>query len=134
MTTFFDQEDWHYSVDEGKENSITLTTRFVGESLEWNCFGNILETQSQFAFYSVLPVLVPPAKHLSVAKLITQINYSLIIGNFELNFEEGQVLFKTSVDAEGSHIDTALVKRMVYTNVLMMNQYSSDIMKEIYAD
>ncbi|MEB3294607.1 MAG: hypothetical protein VKJ24_15735 [Synechococcales bacterium] len=50
----------------------------------------------------------------------------LITGNsnhFELDFNDGEIQYKTSIDVEGDRLTPALIKRLVYTNVAMMDDY-----------
>jgi hypothetical protein len=47
----------------------------------------------------------------------------MTIGNFELDFNDGEIRYKTSIDVEGDHLSSALIKTLVYTNVSMMDQY-----------
>ena len=63
-----------------------------------------------------------------MAEFITRANYGMIVGNFELDFSDGEVRYKTSVDVEGSEVTHALVKGLVYANVLTMDRYLKGIM------
>jgi len=47
----------------------------------------------------------------------------MIIGNFELDFAEGEVAYKTSIDVEGDRLSFALIQQLVYANVTMMDKY-----------
>jgi hypothetical protein len=58
----------------------------------------------------------------------------MIIGNFEMDFEDGEIRYKTSIDVEGDSLSSALIKRLVYANVMMMDAYLPGIMSVIYGD
>lgn len=47
----------------------------------------------------------------------------MIVGNFEMDFEDGEIRYKTSLNFEGSQLDDALLKQLAYINVVMMNKY-----------
>lgn len=47
----------------------------------------------------------------------------MVLGNFELDFSDGEIRYKTSIDVEGDRLTPALVQNLVYTNVMMMDQY-----------
>ncbi len=49
------------------------------------------------------------------------------IGNFELDFDSGEIRFKTSLDVTGDRITPALIKQLVYINVLTIDQYLPSI-------
>jgi hypothetical protein len=56
----------------------------------------------------------------------------LIIGNFEMSYETGDLRYKTSIDVEGDRLTPALVKQLVYSNVAAMDFYLPSIMTTIY--
>ncbi len=58
-----------------------------------------------------------------MAEFLTRANYGLIIGNFELDFGDGEIRYKTSLDVEGDRLSQASIKQLVYTSVLTMDQY-----------
>ncbi|HEY9850963.1 MAG TPA: hypothetical protein V6D28_15955 [Leptolyngbyaceae cyanobacterium] len=62
---------------------------------------------------------------------ITRANYGTIIGNFELDYADGEVRYKTSIDVEGSNLTFPLIKQLVYTNVTMMDEYLPGIVSVI---
>ena len=69
-----------------------------------------------------------------ISELLTRANYGLNIGNFEMDFSDGEVRYKTSINVEGGQLTTTIVKKLVYANVLTLDKYFPSIMKVIYAD
>ncbi|NEQ30985.1 MAG: YbjN domain-containing protein [Leptolyngbya sp. SIO4C5] len=45
------------------------------------------------------------------------------VGNFELDFSDGEIRYKTSLDVEGDRLSQASIKQLVYTNVFTMDRY-----------
>jgi hypothetical protein len=58
----------------------------------------------------------------------------MTIGNFELDFADGEIRYKTSIDVEGVSLTFPQIKRLVYTNVTMMDEYLPGIMSVIDGD
>ncbi|MGI6604734.1 MAG: YbjN domain-containing protein [Firmicutes bacterium] len=127
---FFTEDDWKFSRLEGKP---VITLPCSGRNGNWHCFAEAREEQEQFIFYSVCPVKVPESKRSAVAEYITRANYGMVIGNFELDFNDGEVRYKTSIDVEGDALSPALVKNMVYINLSTLDRYLPGIMGIIYA-
>jgi hypothetical protein len=48
-----------------------------------------------------------------------------------MDFADGEIRYKTSIDVEGSHLDSALIGQLVYANVQVMNTYLPCIMAVI---
>ncbi len=63
---------------------------------------------------------------------MTRANHDLAIGNFELDFETGEVRFKTSIDVTGSQLDRAVVVRLVTANLSTTDQYLTGLLSVMY--
>ncbi len=99
-----------------------LLSELSGPLERWKFFAQVVEEQRLIAFYSVCPLDVPDDRRPEVANLLTRANYALAVGNFELDFDDGEVRFKTVLDVEGQ-LEPARVKRMVRANGLAMETY-----------
>lgn len=130
MVTFFEQDEWPYSQID-TESALRLI--FQGSSGKWICYAQARETQQQFVFYSVCHATVPEEKRLIMSEFFSRANYGLIIGNFEMDFSDGEIRYKTSIDVENDRLTPALIKNLVYANVVTMDHYLPGIMAVIYA-
>lgn len=133
LKTFFREDDWAF---EKLPDRPLLRLPFQGKSGRWNCFAQVRVTKDleQVLFYSVAPVSVPEEQRSAVAEFITRANYAMALGNFELDFNDGEVRFKTSLDVTNVDVTLGLVKPMVYTNCLMMDKYLPGLMSVMYTD
>jgi hypothetical protein len=131
MVDFFKADDWPYIQLEDRP---VLSLNFDGKNARWTCFTQAREEQQQFIFYSVCPVNAPVEKRAPLAEFITRANYGLIIGNFELDFEDGEIRYKTSLDAEGLTLGPAMFRNLVYANLSMMDQYLPGIMSILFSE
>ncbi len=95
------------------------------------CFAQAKEAENQFVFYSYSPERVPEDRRLPMAEFITRANYGLVLGNFEMDFADGELRFKTSIDVEGTQLTPELVKPIIYANVLTMDEYLPGILAVI---
>lgn len=125
---FFQAENW--IVNQLSDQPI-LHLNFAGENGQWECYAQAREIQQQFIFYSLLPVKVPEPKRQAIAEYITRANYGITIGNFELDFNDGEIRYKTSISVEGSQLDLPLVKQLVYSNLLNVDKYLSGFLQVI---
>jgi hypothetical protein len=120
MIDFFTEDDWAFIKLQGEP---ILQLAFQGKRDRWTCYAKAREEEQQFVFYSVCPVKAPKTKRRAITQFLTQVNYGLVIGNFELDVTDGEIRYKTSIDVQGEQLTTTLIKRLVYTNVLMMDDY-----------
>jgi hypothetical protein len=131
MIKFFKQDDWPIVQLEGKP---ILQMAFQGENEKWTCYAKARVEQEQFVFYSVCPVNAPENKRLAIAEFLTRANSGMIIGNFELDFADGEIRYKTSIDVQGDFLSFELIKQLVYANVTMMDEYLPGIKSVIEGD
>ena len=131
IVNFFEEDGWPFAQIEGEP---LLQMVFQGENGKWTCYAKARDDPEQFVFYSVCPVNTPDSKRRAVAEFLTRANSGMIIGNFEMDFEDGEIRYKTSIDVEDDSLSCALIKRLVYANVMMMDAYLPGIMSVIYGD
>ncbi len=127
---FLEKDDWPVSLVEGRT---VVKTGFEGKNGQFTCYAQERKEQEQFVFYSIFPVRTPENKMSEVAEFITRANYGMIIGNFELDYGDGEIRYKTSVDVEDTDFNEPLVRHMVYANVLTMDKYFPGLMRVLYA-
>jgi hypothetical protein len=131
VVNFFTQDDWSFTRIQGEQ---ALRLGFQGENGAWNCYAQTREKQEQFIFYSLCPLLAPEDKRTAVAEFITRANDGMIIGNFEMDFNDGEIRYKTSIDIDGDELTSDIIKRLVYANVTMMDDYLPGIIAVIEKD
>lgn len=131
VAKFFQQENWDFLQVEGASS---LALQFLGDHASWLCLAKVREAQKQFIFYSICPVNAPEEKRLVVAEFLIRANCDLSIGKFELDFNNGEIFCKTSIDLTERQLDSPLLKRLVYINLALMDSYLPGIESVIYRD
>ncbi|HMF13200.1 MAG TPA: YbjN domain-containing protein [Gemmataceae bacterium] len=131
VVDYLTEDDWKYTVLDG-ENALMLS--FRGKSGSWQCFGRADEEKECFSFYSVLPPHAGEDRRAVVAEFINRANYGLIVGNFEMDYRDGQVRYKTSIDIEGGELTPKMIENIVYANLMTMDDYFPGFMDVMYGD
>ena len=117
---FFEVDNWHYR--DVPELGI-LTLNFKGDSGQWTCFAQARDELGLFAFYSIYPTRAPEDRRQAIGEYLTRANYNMVLGNFEMDMQDGEVRYKTSIDVTDSELTPGLVRRLVYANLLNMDRY-----------
>jgi hypothetical protein len=63
---------------------------------------HVLEDREQLVICAIIPTNTPASKRLAMAELITRINDSVLIGHFDLDFEDGQVCFRVNTNYDSA--------------------------------
>lgn len=157
MAAFFKKDDWPATQLEGQT---AMSMNFQGQNGRWGCLARVDAEKELVLFYSYCPVKAPEDKRPILADFLTRANYGLYIGNFEMDFNDGEIRYKTSLDVEGNigtdpadkpadgaapaepakkdgpaeevQLTFPLMKRLVYNNVGVMDKYMPGIMAVVY--
>jgi hypothetical protein len=130
LKQFLEEDKWPYSLVEDRP---VYKTGFEGKNGQFTCYAQERAEQDQIVFYSIFPVRAPENKMAEIGEFINRANYGMIIGNFEIDFSDGEIRYKTSVDVEGVELNEALVRHLVYANVLTIDKYFPGLMRVLYA-
>lgn len=122
IQAFFDEDDWPYQQLD-TEAGTAFQTAFKGNNGEWDCATIVREDAGQLLFYSLYPNTVPEERRSAVAEFVVRANDDLILGNFEVDMDEGSVRFKTSLDVSEDRLSVGLLRPVMVANVLTMDTY-----------
>lgn len=89
----------------------------------WTTFAVAFEEDQQIAIYGVVPFAVSVERRPAATELVTRINYGHVIGNFELDLDDGELRFKTSLDFDGAELTAELLRQLFAANVAVMSHY-----------
>ncbi|MBI5566987.1 MAG: YbjN domain-containing protein [Chloroflexi bacterium] len=131
LADYFKAENWPYLQLEDRP---VLSLNYTGQHASWTCYAQAREEQQQVIFYSVCPVSTPVERRAALAEYLTRANYGLIIGNFELDFEDGEIRYKTSLDVEGLTLGPVVLKNLINANVSTLDQYLPGLLTLLFAD
>ena len=120
VAAFLTQEAWPC---EQVGEQMLLRTGYQGVHGQWTCYAHCRADVDQCLFYSVAPVRAPEVLRPAVAEFVTRANWGLLIGNFELDYEDGEIRYKTSLQLNGTPLTAELLHPLVYGNVVVMDKY-----------
>jgi hypothetical protein len=126
---FLEQDGWH---PQKVEERYIYRSFFSGKNGDLRCYAQIMVNLEQFLFYVVASARVPEEIRSAVAEFLTRANYGMRIGNFELDYSDGEVRYKTSLDFEGEELSFNLIRHAIYPAVLTMDRYLPPLMSVIY--
>jgi hypothetical protein len=126
---FMEEDGWH---PQFIEDTQVYRSYFVGLNGEVTCFAQVRVDLEQFIFYVLMPVHVPVNMRPAVAEFITRANYGLRIGNFEMDFDDGELRYKSSIDFEGVELVPGLIRNTIYPAAQTMDRYLPGILSVIF--
>jgi hypothetical protein len=123
---YLDAHDWTY--DSYPENTYFRTTCRLKE-VNVRVVLDVYEAEdwNRVLAYCTYPVFVPEQKRAAVVEAITRINYSIIYGNLEMDFKDGEIRVRTVVEAECALSD-GMIERVLNANLNASDRYFAPIM------
>jgi hypothetical protein len=82
----------------------------------------------QFVFYLIFGVSAEPDGRDEVARFITRANYGLMIGDFEMDYDDGQIQFRSSVDFEGVGLSDKLAANVILPASAAVDRFAEGLM------
>ena len=120
----FAENGWPFAEVRGAP---VLLTELSGPHGRWSFYAQVVDDQDLILLYSICPRRVPEGRREDVAQFLTRTNYGLAAGNFELDFEDGEIRYKTAVHLQGDELDRLVLKRLVRANGVAMETYLPEI-------
>jgi hypothetical protein len=93
-------------------SGIILEMDYIGYEGQFKCQLQVKNKQREFLCYALYPQVVPPSKLLVLAELFARMNPG--IGNFDLDWDSGQLRYRISIDFHGSQFNPVLAIRQAY--------------------
>lgn len=127
VVQWFREDDWNCDVD---EDQLVLRTGINGENGKYRVFAHV--QNENVVLHSISPTDVPTSKRNAIAEYLTRANYGLVIGNFEMDYSDGEVRFKTSIKVKDGAIAPWMINNLAYINCAMIDKYYPGLMNVLY--
>lgn len=133
IIAYLDKQQWNYQFLGENKNIVTFG---VGSSNgKFHCILDVDEEEHKLIFFSIHPINVSKAIRPVLAEFIIRLNYVLFFGNYEMNYDNGEIRFKTSFIYEDANLTEKVLDHIIKGNILTMHKhfklYSSIIDGEI---
>jgi len=126
---FLEKDGWH---PQKLENRTAYQVDFSGNFGDLRCYAHVRTDLEQFLFYVIAPIKTPEASRSAVAEYLTRANHRLRIGNFEMDYRDGEIRYRSSIDFEGTTLVPALIKNTIYPAVHTMDFYLPGLLGVMY--
>ena len=130
LEELFQRENWKIQ----KRNDRTYTFGFRGENNRYDFWAFINETGTYLSIYAVLPLTAPEKRLGEIAEYLHRANYDMMVGNFELDFRDGEIRFKVTSDYLDIKPDLDALDRTIDCCLVMADRYITGIGLILFGD
>lgn len=93
-------------------------------SLTWTCYAQVDADWGQFVFYVLIPVRIAEDLRGVVAEYITRVNYGLRVGKLEMDFEDGELRYNSTLNFKGERLTGQWIRNAVFPAIRTVERYS----------
>jgi hypothetical protein len=110
----------------------SLWARIRGDHGLWQLNVMFNEDDRWLICYSQVPFAIPEPMRKRAVLLLAHLNVNLILGNFELDFADGEVCFKTSMRVTDDALTEAMARDLLYCNFSTFDRYLPSFMALVF--
>ena len=94
---------------------------FKGLTATFSVFIHVDDNKHLLSAYTICPLTIPKAKLTAVTKLIARINCMLIMGNFDIDMEDGTLLARMAIKLGDIELDCDTLKGIIFGGWVTMD-------------
>lgn len=131
IKTFFEKNDWKYKYNE--EDKVFVSGIDMG-----NILGNvrmfIFVEENHYNVYMVLNSKVEERYYPVVSEFLHRANYGLNDGNFEMDYKDGKIRYKSFVNFRNIDVSQEVVEDSIIVGAAMIDRYGKGLLKLMLGD
>jgi len=126
LRAFFVEHEWKYRFDSEK---MLLESGVSMESVIGKLQLAILLRERHYKVIAILANQSDEEHIKDVAEYLHRANYGLDKGNFELDYEDGEIRYKMLVDFHGIELSKRVIEESILIPILMFEKYGCGLIK-----
>lgn len=134
LKDYFRNKHWHYTHYRPKvadsQQSHHIALRIKNKQVDCGYLCRVQEGNSLLAVYGILPFSIPESHQSAAMLLITQMNYDMLIGNLEMDVNDGEVRYKNAMDIDVVGMDDTIIEYLLQS-VIAMTTISYEIFDDL---
>ncbi|MDD6033321.1 MAG: YbjN domain-containing protein [Oscillospiraceae bacterium] len=128
---FYESQHWKYRYDPEK-GLFRMYMCLRTEDVDACEVRTIVRDEERFTTFVTFPFKVPEKKRGLAADFISRANYRLLLGCFEMDFQDGEIQYKTSCLCGNIRLEPELVEQQVCVGIQMAEQYGEGLVDVLF--
>lgn len=128
---FFDKCEWKYDFIED-QNIFSTNMNMHGIIGVLRIYVFVKETD--YRVYAVLNNNAEKNAYPRVAEFLHRVNYGTPVGNFEFDYEDGEIRYKTYVDFEDVELSPSVIENSIFVPIFMFEKYGKNLFRAMLGD
>jgi hypothetical protein len=126
----YENEELNFSTDE--ERGLIRFSMNTEVSPDVRFMARVVNPRTAL-FSTILPMNIPEKNRIAVSQYLTYVNYTLLLGNFQMDFSDGELVYQAvGVFEEETGLPDSVVVRLTYIGFNMFDKYVPGIFSIVY--
>ncbi len=122
-------DGWRFNLDQRNE-IVQLEVRGVNANLRLIVY--VDEEQESFLCNTHTNLKIPYAKRLQICEFMNRVNYEMVNGNFEMDMEDGEIRYRTSLDLSGAEASKDQILNLIWNGAQSFDTFFPGMMELLY--
>lgn len=131
LIDLLDERDIPYM---SNDESRSIRTDLRGEVCVYQVVARADAEAEVFQVFGYSPLRVPQGCRPAIAEAVARANYGLRVGRFDLDVDDGQLLFHASQILVGETLSKDVIDRLIGTTMHMLDMYLPAFLSVIYGN
>jgi hypothetical protein len=128
---FFTERQWPNTLIE-RPRAVEITHAWSG--IPFKSRATVTGGGPSFLYHSLCPERATPDRRAAVAEYLLRVNAVTLVGGFELDWDEGEIRFRTAIDLRGTPMTDALMSGVVYPNHQAMTDWLPHLIAVVHGE
>lgn len=130
---YLDSEGITYQNHPLPRDSTVFSMNLTGKNGSYKTHIEVKQTQKRILTYVECPVRCPEQRRSMAAEYLMRCNFSLALGNLEVDFNDGEMRYRNGIDIEGGVLSGGMVRQLIMVGAVTMDRFFCGLMEVIYA-
>jgi hypothetical protein len=128
LIALLEEREWRYH----EETPGLFRLGFGFEAGSCTSFAH-LKSEERFTFASLFEPRVPSNRRVAVSELVIRLNSTLFLGHFDLDLDDGVIMYRTTTDSGGCGLTREILAIQIDANLVTVNKHYGDFMRALYS-
>lgn len=130
IESFFKEKGWKYDCPRKKEDRILFTTGVNMGNVLGNLRILIFVREDSYVVNAILNNFAEKERYAQVAEYLHRANYATSNGNFEFDYDDGEIRYKTYVNFDGDVVlSNQVIEESIFVPIFMFDEYGKNLLR-----
>ncbi len=130
IESFFKEKGWKYDCPRQEEDRILFTTGVNMGNVLGKLRIVIFLREDCYVVNAILNSFVEKERYAQVAEYLHRANYATLNGNFEFDYDDGEIRYKTYTNFDGDAVlSKEVIEESIFVPVFMFDEYGKNLLR-----